>query len=154
MCSELMKIKQVVLHIIGDGENRDKLIATMQKVGAKVHFYGKIYDLDKKLEIINQCHMGLNIMKPSVFVGLTMKSIDYFELSLPILNTIQGDTWRFVEENDIGINITPTADLSVANIMRLQDNRDKVHEFAKSQFDIGAFSRNLSQIMEVLGIDD
>ena len=43
-------------------------------------------------------------MKKSVCVGLTMKSIDYFEFGLPIINNIKGDTWNAVEEYGIGIN--------------------------------------------------
>jgi hypothetical protein len=45
-------------------------------------------------------------MKDTVCVGLTMKSIDYFQARLPILNSIQADTAKIVDEYRIGINIT------------------------------------------------
>lgn len=44
-------------------------------------------------------------MKSNVCVGLTMKSLDYFKFGLPILNNIQGDTKKLVEERNIGYNL-------------------------------------------------
>ena len=42
-------------------------------------------------------------MKQEVFVGLTMKSIDYFEAGLPIINNIHGDTWNIVKDRVLWI---------------------------------------------------
>jgi len=142
----------VDLHIIGDGENRENLIGAAKEAGAQVHFHGKIYDLEKKREIADRCHLGLNIMKSNVFVGLTMKSMDYFELSLPILNNIRGDTWDFVDEYGIGLNATPETDLRVENILRLQENKRRVYEFGRSKFDISAFTRDLNEILALLNV--
>ena len=64
----------------------------MKSAGAEVFYHGKVFDSKEKNRIFETCHYGLNIMKDSVFVGLTMKSMDYFE-GLPIINNIQGDTW-------------------------------------------------------------
>lgn len=105
ICKQLMEKKPVCLHIIGDGEKRNQLISAVEETGAKVEYHGKIYDAQEKQDIFNQCHFGLNIMKDSVCVGLTMKSMDYFEAGLPIINNIHGDTWWFVEEYKLGINI-------------------------------------------------
>ena len=66
--------------------------------------HGTVYDDEKKQQIFDQCHFGLNIMKPTVCVGLTMKSLDYFRAQLPILNNIKGDTTAFVEQYQIGFN--------------------------------------------------
>ena len=73
--------------------------------GAKVIDHGKIYNQEEKKGIFDSCHYGLNIMKPSVCVGLTMKSIDYFEFGLPIINNIKGDTWEAIEKYDCGVNL-------------------------------------------------
>lgn len=43
-------------------------------------------------------------MKDSVCVGLTMKSIDYFQHGLPIINNIKADTTELVEEYKVGFN--------------------------------------------------
>ena len=140
----------VDLHIIGDGEKRKALIDRAKEAGANVIFYGKVYDRTEKQKIMDQCHAGLNIMKKSVFVGLTMKSMDYFECGLPIINNIKGDTWQFVDDFGIGINITEDVSISAEQILRLQENRAKVHEFGKVRFDVAVFNEKLDRITEGL----
>jgi len=100
------EIKPVTFHIIGDGENKDVLINEIKSTGALVEYHGKIYDNQKKQDIFDKCHFGVNIMKDSVCVGLTMKSIDYFQHGLPILNNIKGDTTDMLEKYNVGFNIT------------------------------------------------
>ena len=68
-------------------------------------YHGIVYEEKIKEEIYAHCHFGLNIMKEAVFVGLTMKSLDYLSHGLPIINTIQGDTKQIVDQYKIGINI-------------------------------------------------
>ena len=140
----------VDLHIIGDGEKRKALIDAAKAAGANVIFYGKVYDRTAKQMIMDQCHAGLNIMKKSVFVGLTMKSMDYFECGIPIINNIKGDTWNFVDECGIGINITEDVTISPEQILRLQENRNQVHEFGKARFDVAVFNENLDRITSAL----
>lgn len=109
---EINLLKPVTLHIIGDGENKDILINEVKSVGAKVEFHGKIYDSNKKQQIFDQCHFGINMMKSTVCVGLTMKSIDYFEAGLPILNNIKGDTKKIVDNSKIGFNVDYSENLN------------------------------------------
>ncbi len=97
--------KPVTLHIIGAGERQDELISAAKRAGAEVVFHGPVFDNEKKQEIISRCHFGLNIMKESVCIGLTMKSVDYFCHGLPILNNIPADTKRLVLEQEIGVQI-------------------------------------------------
>lgn len=105
LIGQVQKLRPVVLHIIGDGESKDAFISAAEDTGAQVHFHGKIYDAAQKQAIFDQCSFGLNIMKDSVFIGLTMKSLDYFSGGLPIINTIAGDTCSLVQEKGIGINL-------------------------------------------------
>lgn len=97
--------KKVVLHIIGKGETQQEFCDAAQAAGAEVIFHGAVYDEAEKLEILNQCHFGLNIMKSSVCVGLTMKSVEYFRFGLPIINNIPGDTTQLVQTKGIGIQL-------------------------------------------------
>ena len=106
--SELKAIKPVDLHIIGEGENKDLFLEEARNAGANVIYHGKVYDTDKKQEIFDSCHFGINIMKEEVFIGLTMKSMDYLAGGLPIINNIKGDTWKFIEDNKIGVNYSGT----------------------------------------------
>ena len=101
----LQHLRPLVLHIIGDGETRDAFISAVEAVGVKAEFYGKVYDPAQKQAIFDKCSFGLNIMKDSVCVGLTLKSLDYFGGALPILNSIEADTWELVENRGVGINI-------------------------------------------------
>ncbi len=102
---QITEKKQVALHIIGAGENQDELIAAAKRAGAEVIFHGPVFDNEKKQEIISRCHFGLNVMKESVCIGLTMKSVDYFSHGLPIINNIPADTKRLVKEKNIGVNL-------------------------------------------------
>lgn len=137
----------VELHIIGDGERRDELIETARASGAEVFFHGKVYDPDEKQAIFDRCHAGLNVMKDSVYVGLTMKSIDYFEASIPIVNTIKGDTWDFVEQNPIGVNYADGIVLTSDMLRSLQVSREQVREFFENRFSETIFAHRAKAIL-------
>ena len=108
--TSIAKHKPVTLHIIGSGENLDQLVDAAKAGGAAVLYHGVIYTQEEKKQILDQCHYGLNIMKDSVIVGLTKKSLDYFACGLPVLNTVKADTWMFTEEEKLGYNIQPETD--------------------------------------------
>lgn len=113
---ELSKSRPVTLHIVGKGEREQELIAKSQEAGAKVIFHGAVYDEKEKLRLLSACHFGLNIMKESVCVGLTMKSVDYFRYGLPIINNIPGDTAKIVEKYGVGI---PYDEKCIFNVLSL-----------------------------------
>jgi len=146
------KYKPVVLHIIGDGESREQLIESAKNAGADVKFYGKVFDEQKKHEIFSRCHFGLNIMKDTVCVGLTIKSIDYFEAELPIINTIRGDTTRLVDERGIGWNITANSGETVWQKIAGTDAEQHakmshaVRVMFEELFSHNAFNRTLDKI--------
>ena len=95
--------RPVTLHIIGSGERQQEFIDSARLTGAEVIFHGPVYDPADKMQILDRCHFGLNIMKGSVCVGLTMKSVDYFRFGLPIINNIPADTGRLIGDFDSGI---------------------------------------------------
>jgi glycosyltransferase involved in cell wall biosynthesis len=147
-------IKPVTVHIIGDGESKDILLKEVKSTGANVEFYGKIYDTQKKQEIFNKCYFGLNIMKETVCVGLTMKSIDYFRAGLPIINTIEADTQRIVEKNNTGFNLIgnsvqdiaqKVAASSIDDIKLMKKNTRKTYE---NLFSVKAFEAKLENILK------
>ena len=147
-------IMPVTLHIIGDGESKNELISEVKSVGATVEYHGKIYDGKKKQEIFDKCHFGLNIMKNTVCVGLTMKSIDYFEGGLPIINNIQGDTMKIVKDYEIGINLDETmlkdivnriVNYEVKEILRLKNNTRNTFE---RLFTVEQFNKNIQDVIK------
>ncbi len=141
---------KVDLHIIGDGEKRRELVDEAAKAGANVIFHGKIYDRTEKQEIFDKCHFGLNIMKDSVFVGLTMKSMDYFAGGLPIINNIKGDTWELVREYGVGINYPLGQPLSREELLSVQRKREKIFQMFDAMFTKPAFDKKLQDILKQL----
>ncbi len=123
----------VELHIIGDGEKREELCETARNAGAEVIFHGIIYDPKKKQAIFDRCHAGLNIMKSSVYVGLTMKSMDYFAASLPVINNIQEIPG--ISLSSIPLVSTTAGDQVVqCKASNLQSRREQVRAFTTLTF--------------------
>ena len=145
--SEVTNVKATTIHIVGDGEKREQLIETCKLAGAQVIFHGKIYDASEKQKIFNQCHYGLNIMKQSVVVGLTMKSIAYFEGGLPIINNIHGDTWEIVLREKIGYNIDK--EKNCKDIIKYEAKmRERVREVYEREFGIDTFRKKVQCILD------
>ncbi len=101
--------RPVHVHVIGEGERRPEFLEALRRAGAQTTYHGIIYDQAPKQAIMARCHLGLNIMKSTVCIGLTMKSVDYWCHDLPIINSIGADTHRLVAQNAIGINLSETA---------------------------------------------
>lgn len=146
------KVKPVTLHIIGDGESKQELIYAAKAGGATVEYHGKIYDQQEKQDIFDKCHFGLNIMKDSVCVGLTMKSIDYFQHGLPIINNIPADTAEIVEKYGVGVNILQEDDINLKSksitfeVARISKYRTT--ELFKEKFSINAYFKNMENILQ------
>ncbi|KAA1185331.1 glycosyltransferase family 4 protein [Paenibacillus sp. B2(2019)] len=150
------EIKPTTLHIIGDGENRNLLIEEINSTGALVKYHSKLYDAAEKQLIFDQCHFGLNIMKKDVCVGLTMKSIDYFQHGLPIINNIQADTAGIVELYKIGFNLTDTniqelvyeiTNIDLEQFVEMRKNTKKVfNDFFSSV----AFNKKMNVVIKEL----
>ena len=97
--------KPVSIHIIGNGEGKESFIDQLKRNNIVVYDHGEVYSQKEKQNIFDQCNYGLNIMKKSVVVGLTMKSLDYMCGQLPLINTIQGDTKELCSKYNLGFTI-------------------------------------------------
>jgi hypothetical protein len=158
----LKKIKfriKVTLHIIGDGEKKVELLEELKKAKIELQYYGKVYDEKIKNDIIRHCHYGLNIMKADVCVGLTMKSVEYLAAGIPLINNIQGDTWDFVELEDVGLNcISDSWDENeiVERIVSSQcdmERRKRARLLYEKLFSPWAFEKKIEEYMKPL-VDD
>lgn len=155
LVSSIHTLKSVVFHIIGDGESKEQLIYEIEKINVKVEYHGIIYDVQQKQDIFDKCQFGINIMKESVCVGLTMKSIDYFQHGLPILNNIKRDSVDIVNSYNAGININQYSNSDISRMIAsysLQDfivmkkNARKVYE---ELFSVEAFRNKLSEFLKM-----
>ncbi len=121
------KKKDVVLHVIGDGDSRKLFLESAEEAGAEIVYHGILYDREEKRRIMSSCHYGLNIMKKSVCVGFTLKSMDYFEFGLPLINNLKGDTFLINEKYNTGINIDE-------NVSEFKEYSPNMRENARSFF--------------------
>ncbi|MEY8379543.1 hypothetical protein AAK979_00675 [Ileibacterium valens] len=98
--------KKVVFHLIGAGEKKEELCSRLRLINnLDLIDHGEVYDSTRKQEIFNRCRFGLNLMKSHIIVALSMKSIDYFQSGLPVINNLSGDTWDFIEMYNAGYNL-------------------------------------------------
>ena len=144
--SSLKTVRPVKLHIIGDGENKLHLINQVQGVGVEVTDHGAVYDAAKKQAVFNRCHFGLNVMKPTVCVGLTMKSIDYFAGALPVINSIPGDTWELIDRNKFGFNWDGSQELDWLSLDQTKA-RQAARKFFEEELSYRSFSHRLESVL-------
>ena len=137
--------RPVRLHVVGGGENLEKLLSAAEQAGAEVFNHGMIFDSTEKQKIFDQCDFGLNVMKPTVCVGLTMKSVDYLAGGLPLLNTIPGDTWDLVERYGIGINWTPANTIDLSAYDRIKTGR-QARAFYAAELTYDRFAQRVNEI--------
>lgn len=137
----------VEVHIIGDGEKREEMVKSLGEV-ADVKYHGLVYDAKKKKEIMGNCHAGINIYKEGLYIGLTSKCIDYFQYGLPLINNIKSDTFDFINNYDVGVNIDKDCRFDVKKIIALRNNNQPIYEFYLSHFSKEVFIRDLEAIIE------
>lgn len=104
ICDSLKDIRKVKLYIIGDGERRSFLLNELEKKDIEYNYFGKVFDEEKKWDILSRCCFGFNGYKEITEVALSYKSIEYMSYGLPIINSAKGDTFYLVENEKIGIN--------------------------------------------------
>lgn len=100
------KKRKTCLQIIGQGEKSLELMEKCKQGGIRYINHGSIYNDEDKKKVISKCDYALNIMKDTVCVGATMKSLEYLHYGLPIINNIKGDTKKIVIDYKCGINIS------------------------------------------------
>lgn len=138
--------KKVVMHIIGDGENKEEMIDKLNKV-CEVIYHGPVYDIDKKKEIFSKCHAGLNLYKNDLYIGLTVKSIDYFNFGLPVINNIIGDTSEFIRKYNVGINVDEKSIMDFGVLKKMRMNNENIYKLYEENFMSDVFIDRLREII-------
>jgi glycosyltransferase involved in cell wall biosynthesis len=134
LLSLVNKKRKVIVHIVGKGEKEYIFKEELKKECIEFKSYGPIYDNVKKQAIFNNCALAINILKDSVCIGLTLKSIDYIQCGLPLLNNIKGDTEKFVKDYKIGINLDEDLNNTAEKIIKLDDK--KLKEMRQSTYEV------------------
>ncbi|MCR4633427.1 MAG: hypothetical protein K5648_04815 [Erysipelotrichaceae bacterium] len=117
----------VLLHVIGEGENTEAFLDAMKEV-CTVEYHGAIRDEERKKKIFESCHAGINIYKEGLYIGLTVKCIDYFQHGLPIINNIKGDTWDLVNAYDAGINVGDGSKIDGRKLIERRKNNKRIRD--------------------------
>lgn len=97
--------RKVRFDIIGGGENAEKLLQLCDTANIDYQNHGIVYDEKAKCDILGKCQFAFNIMKTSVVVGATMKSLEYFHSGLILINNITSDTVEIIDRYDCGYNL-------------------------------------------------
>lgn len=143
---------KINVHIIGDGINKNKFIDSLEDSGFNVIYYGKVYDWNKKTDVMNNCDFGINIYKSDAEIGLTIKSIDYLAGGLPLLSNIKGDTSRFINIFKIGIDVSSISkEVLNETILNEKNNnimRNNALECFSNYFSKEAFDTKLASSLE------
>lgn len=155
LMKEMKSKRDIEINIIGDGEKKEEFIKKLKNIDITVNDYGIVYDVEEKREIFEKSHFGLNIMKESVCVGLTMKSIDYFGAGLPLINNIDADTSKLVKENKCGFNLSNNLKKDVNKIIEVSEKDyysmvDNTKNVFRSYFSIEAFNDRMKVIEDAL----
>ena len=152
--NEIKQYKSIKIHIIGEGESRQEFIEKLKENEIQYQYYGKVFEDNSKYNIFNKCQFGINVMKESTCVGLTLKSIDYFKFGLPIINNIKEDTMKIVEKYDVGFNIKESNLEEIALcISRMKKEefiqmKENVSNMYKKEFEIEILKNKIKDIME------
>ena len=150
----IQKYKQVKLHIIGDGEKKDELLVKLKTAGISAVFHGSVYEEAEKMKVLHSCDYGLNIMKPSVCVGVTMKSVDYMYAGLRLINNIQGDTWQMIEEYGIGYNCclenAEAAAEKIAGETVRKEDKAAVRQCYRENFSRDAYGKAMGECLGII----
>ena len=149
---DTMHVKKIHLDIIGDGENKDVFLQQLDIHHIPYTYHGLVYDEEKKKEIYKHCHFGLNIMKDSVYVGLTMKSLDYLSYGLPVINNIKGDSLSLVEREKIGFNVDRDLKQKISSLSceEYQTIKENVKKAFLAYFDRHCIDQKLDQKIKEL----
>ena len=137
----------VVLHVIGEGENTENFLKLTEQV-CEVIYHGPVRDEETKSEIFSLCHAGVNIYKEGLYIGLTVKCIDYFSHDLPIINNIKGDTWNLVETYDAGINLSQDTAVDGAELIALRRHPEKIEALYRDHFTKEVFYKKCAQVID------
>lgn len=139
----------VELHVIGDGENKKRFLDVL---GAKCELidHGVVYDSKEKQKIFAKCHAGLNIYKEGLYIGLTVKSIDYFNYGLPIINSIKGDTYSLIKDYKVGFNVDKSSSLNAKEIIEMRKNNLTIFEVYNNNFTREVFAKRVNEVVDLI----
>lgn len=154
LLSKVSMETNVCIHIIGDGERRNEFVKKLDDNNIEYKYYGIVYDENQKRAIYGLCHFALNIYKKGVKIGLTMKSLDYFQNGLPVISMNIVDTGKLIKKYKCGYCLNSNnIEIIARTISRLEENQwlylsRNTFSLMEACFSEDAFWRRFSNIMD------
>lgn len=137
----------VILHVIGEGENTQNFLDKTKKV-CEVVYHGAIREEEKKKEIFDLCHAGINVYREGLYIGLTVKCIDYFQHGLPIINNIKGDTWNLVKDHCAGINVDENTAVDGKVLIEMRKNNQNIYDLYNENLTKDVFLKKCLKVID------
>lgn len=156
LLSSLSKQMKVTLHIVGGGESKVLFVDSVKTHGVQVVDHGVIFDKSQMREIIRGCHFAINIMKKTVCVGLTIKSMDYLQIGVPFFNTIKADTTDIIQNYNCGFNVCNVQEI-IDQVMSLDSDsygkmRENTHKAFLEMFTAEVFKHEFENTLSSIHI--
>ncbi|QUN06895.1 hypothetical protein KDN34_05460 [Shewanella yunxiaonensis] len=104
--------EKYVFEIVGSGDRLDWLKLELERIGVEHRFHGVVYCENSLKKIASKCHFGFNgYLKTNA--SFSYKALSYFSYGLPIINSMRGDIFNYVEMYNLGINYQQDSNLSL-----------------------------------------
>lgn len=136
----------VTLELIAVGERKTELVQRAQAAGAALVDHGPIYDVVKLQEIMDSCDYGINLMKSTVCVGLSMKLVDYLAAGLPVINSLPSDSRALMETEHCGLQWPTDAE----TVRRARFDRKRIRQVYEERFSSRQLARYWQEVEEKL----
>ena len=134
------KQKNVSVELIASGERKEEFLKGLEDAGASVTDHGESYDEAEKQAMMDRCHFGINIMKPSVVIGMSMKSIDYLAGGIPMITNIGADTAELVRREHCGILIGEDGAFDARAALSEPFDRTSIRRLFETRFSSSCFA--------------
>ena len=142
---------EVKLDIVGDGDNIESLKNSLSKNRVEFNFHGIVYDEDYLAKIVGDTDFGFNGFV-STTASLSYKSVMYMSFGLPIINSMNGDLWDFVDNDNLGFNYSSgnveslKECLRKCHVMKNKRSNFSVISFFKENFEIKIVSNKILEV--------
>lgn len=118
--TSVSKRRKVSLHIIGEGQNLPLLLSKVEGSNVICHTHGVVMDNDQKKAIYAKCNFALNLPREVIHSTMSLKSVEYMSVGLPIINSGEGDNQEIVSVYNTGFNVSnSTVERCVNNILAM-----------------------------------
>lgn len=111
-----------------------------------------MFDDNKKREILQKCQYGLNVYRENLGIGLTMKSVEYYQIGLPIINAGIYDSKVMIEKFGAGFSLESEEELAtkISNLTHKEwsEHHNLTLKVFEHYFCTAKYRKNLTDILE------